>query len=200
METIFLIGILIFSLSSLYFAFMHRKSFNTAALVSLITIASYIVMLEGSFASISADGETVLYTRWLFYALSCSLLMYEIGRSLKFTAQEIATVVYLINIVMITGALSAVFTGGYMLALFAVSTAAYAALVYRILKAKSKNLSFVLRYVLLGWTAFPVVFILAPEGYGLVSATVSVGAYLVLDIFTKIVFYIDGYSTKTLKS
>jgi len=157
-------------------------------------------MLEGSFASISADGETVLYTRWLFYALSCSLLMYEIGRSLKFTAQEIATVVYLINIVMITGALSAVFTGGYMLALFAVSTAAYAALVYRILKAKSKNLSFVLRYVLLGWTAFPVVFILAPEGYGLVSATVSVGAYLVLDIFTKIVFYIDGYSTKTLKS
>ena len=87
-----------------------------------------------------------------------------------------------------------------MLAMFSVSTVTYAAMIYKLVKARSKNLSFALRYILLGWTAFPVVFILAPEGYGLISATVSVGAYLILDIFTKIVFYIDGDSRKVLQS
>ena len=199
METVLVMGIVIFALSSIYFSFMHRRAFNTAALVSLVTIASYIVMLEGSFVVGSAEAETVFYTRWLFYALSCSLLMYEIGRSLKFSKDEIATVVYLINFVMITGALAAVFTEGYMLAMFVVSSLGYSALVYKLVKAKSKNLNFVLRYIIFGWTVFPLVFFFAPEGYGLISATTAAGAYLLLDIFTKIIFYIDGDNRKALK-
>ena len=199
METILIAGILIFLLSSVFFLLTYRRAFNTAALVSLVTIASYIVMLEGTFATVSADGEAVLYTRWLFYALSCSLLMYEIGRSLKFSKEEIATIIYLINIVMITGALSAVFTEGYMLAMFAVSTIAYAVLVYKLFKAKSKNRNFVLRYIAFGWTIFPIVFIVAPEGYGLITAAAAAGAYLLLDILTKIVFYIDGDGSKSIK-
>ncbi len=199
METILIAGILIFLLSSVYFLLTYRRAFNTAALVSLVTIASYIVMLEGTFATVSADGEAVLYTRWLFYALSCSLLMYEIGRSLKFSKEEIATIIYLINIVMITGALSAVFTEGYMLAMFVVSTIAYAVLVYKLFKAKSKNRNFVLRYIAFGWTIFPIVFIVAPEGYGLITAAAAAGAYLLLDILTKIVFYIDGDGSKSIK-
>lgn len=199
METILIAGILIFLLSSVFFLLTYRRAFNTAALVSLVTIASYIVMLEGTFATVSADGEAVLYTRWLFYALSCSLLMYEIGRSLKFSKEEIATIIYLINIVMITGALSAVFTEGYMLAMFVVSTIAYAVLVYKLFKAKSKNRNFVLRYIAFGWTIFPIVFIVAPEGYGLITAAAAAGAYLLLDILTKIVFYIDGDGSKSIK-
>jgi bacteriorhodopsin len=44
--------------------------------------------------------------------------------------------------------------------------------------------------VFFGWTVFPVVFFLAPTGLALISAAVAEMLYLVLDIFTKIVFYI----------
>jgi len=199
MEIILMTGIAIFLLSTVYFALRHRKAFNTAALVSLVTVASYIVMLEGTFALTSADGETVFYTRWLFYALSCSLLMYEIGRSLKFKRDEIATLVYLIIFVMITGTLAAVFTHGYMLAMFVVSSLAFSVIVYKLVKAKSKNVGFVMRYIVFGWAIFPIFFILAPEGYGFITAATSAGVYLALDIFTKIIFYLDSKSQKSLE-
>lgn len=193
METVLLAGIVLFSLSALYFLITHKVSFNTAFLVSLVTIASYLVMYEGTFIILeSTSSEAVYYTRWLFYALSCSLLMYEIGRSLKLKKGDIATLIYLIVVVMITGALSAVYEGSAMLAMFVVSSVAYAALLYRLFIVKSKNKSFVLKYVLTGWTAFPVVFLFAPEGYALITASTAAALYLVLDFFTKIIFYIEG--------
>jgi bacteriorhodopsin len=36
-----------------------------------------------------------------------------------------------------------------------------------------------------------VAFILAPDGFGLIGATSAAIAYLVFDIFTKVLFYID---------
>lgn len=197
METLFLIGAGLFSLSALYFLVSHKVSFNTAFLVSLVTVASYLVMHEGSFITIeSTSSEAVYYTRWLFYALSCSLLMYEIGKSLKLNTGAIATLIYLIVVVMITGALAAVYEGAAMVSMFAVSTIAYIALVYRIFTVKSKNKGFVLKYILAGWTAFPVVFLLAPEGYALITAYTAAVLYLALDIFTKIAFYIEGDKSK----
>ncbi len=197
METIFLIGIGIFSVSALYFLATHKITFNTAFLVSLVTIASYLVMYEGTFVTAeSTTSEAVYYTRWLFYALSCSLLMYEIGRSLKLDKGSIATLIYLIVVVMITGALAAVYEGTAMLSMFVVSSVAYAALLYKIFAAKSKNKAFVLKYILVGWTTFPVVFLFAPEGYALITASTAATLYLLLDVFTKIIFYIEGDSAK----
>lgn len=193
METIFLVGIGIFSLSALYFLVTHRVSFNTAFLVSLVTIASYLVMYEGTFITTeSTTSEAVYYTRWLFYGLSCSLLMYEIGRALKLDKGVIATLIYLIVVVMITGALSAVYEGTAMLSMFAVSTVAYVALLYKIFTVKSKNKAFVLKYILAGWSVFPIVFLFAPEGYALITASTAAILYLLLDVFTKILFYIEG--------
>lgn len=193
METIFLIGIGIFSLSALYFLATHKVSFNTAFLVSLVTVASYLVMYEGSFAlAESTTSEAVHYTRWLFYGLSCSLLMYEIGRALKLDKGVIATLIYLIVVVMITGALSAVYEGTPMLSMFVVSTVAYIALLYKIFTVKSKNKTFVLKYILAGWSVFPVVFLLAPEGYAIITASTAATLYLLLDVFTKIIFYVEG--------
>jgi len=44
---------------------------------------------------------------------------------------------------------------------------------------------------LLGWTGFPLAFLLAPEGFGLITASVAAILYLLLDIFTKLIFYFD---------
>lgn len=196
LETVFLTGIALFTLSSVYFLFDKTKAFNTALLVSLVTVVSYVIMLSSSIVAPAEAGEVAYYTRWLFYGLSCSLLMYEIGRILGKKPDEIAMMVYLIVIVMLTGALSSAWTGGYMIAMFAVSTFAYLLLLQKIFSSKSSNLSFVGRYIIFGWTVFPVVFLLAPDGYGLiVNATAAIG-YLVLDVFTKIIFYVEGRQLK----
>lgn len=195
METVLLVGIVIFAISASYFLFTHKTTFNTAFLVSLVTIASYLVMYEGTFTvTESTTLEAVYYTRWLFYALSCSLLMYEIGRSLKLDTGTVATLIYLIVVTMITGALAAVYEGTAMLTMFIVSSVAYGTLVCKIFSAKSKNRAFILKYILAGWTAFPVVFLFAPEGYALITASTAAALYLVLDVFTKIIFYIEGES------
>ena len=190
-QIIFLVGIGLFSLSSLYFLLAHKKAFNSAFLVSFITIISYLLMYEGSLATVGANDGTVYATRWLFYALSCTLLMYEIGRVLGKTQKETVFLLYLTAIVMTTGAAAAYFTDGFMYVFFAVSTAAYVLLLYPLLTALSPHRAAVAKYIVFGWTGFPIAFLLAPDGFGLITAAWAAVAYLTFDLFTKVVFYLD---------
>ena len=190
-EMVFMVGIALFAAASTYFLFAHKKAFNSAFLVSFITIISYTLMLEGSLVSVGAEGGAVYATRWLFYGLSCTLLMYEIAKFLKKTQAETMFLLYLTVIVMFTGAASAYFDGWYMLGFFALSSVAYVMLVYPLLTAVSPHTSAVSKYTLLGWTGFPVAFLLAPDGYGLISAATAAVLYLLLDVFTKVFFYLD---------
>lgn len=190
-QLIFMGGIVAFTLAAGYFLVAYRKDFNSAFLVSFITIISYLLMFEGGLATVGAGGEAVYATRWLFYTLSCTLLMYEIGRLLGKSTKQIVFMLYLTAIVMCTGAAAAYYEGWYMLAFFAVSTIAYLLLIYPILTANSPHRSAIAKYVILGWTGFPVAFILAPDGFGLITAASAAAAYLVFDLFTKVVFYLE---------
>ena len=192
-DIVFLSGIALFSLSSLYFLFAYKyKEFNSAFLVSFITIISYVLMFEGSLATIGAEGGAVYATRWLFYALSCTLLMYEIGRLLDISTAARVFHIYLTVIVMTTGAAAAYYVDlTLMLAFFAISTLAYILLIYPLLTADSPHRGKVAKYIILGWTGFPVAFLLAPDGFGLITASSAAIAYLAFDFFTKVVFYLD---------
>ena len=190
-EVLLTIGAVIFSISSLVFFFLAKKKFNTAMLVSMVTFTSYVLMLTGDFTSTTADGEAIYYTRWLFYGFSCALLVYEMAKRLGKSAEEIAQLVYLTVIVMITGMFAAMNTELLQVLFFAVSTFAYIILLMKLLQGNKpgplqSQASF---YTLLFWTAFPVVFVLSPVGLGVVSVVVAQGIYLVLDLITKIAFY-----------
>jgi len=190
-ETVFLVGIALLIAASTYFLFAYRKEFNSAFLVSFITIISYTLMLEGSLASVGAEGEAVYATRWLFYGLSCTLLMYEIAKFLKKSLTETIFLLYLTAIVMGTGAAAAYFDGWYMIGFFTLSTVAYVMLMYPLLTAVSPHRGSVAKYILVGWTGFPVAFLLAPDGFGLISAVTAAILFLLLDVFTKVIFYLD---------
>jgi len=190
-EMVFLVGIALFSLASTYFLFTHKKEFNSAFLVSFITIISYTLMLEGSLMTIGAEGGAVYATRWLFYGLSCTLLMYEIAKFLKKSQAETVYLLYLTAIVMVTGAAAAYYDGWYMIGFFALSTVAYVRLVYPLLTAVSPHRAAVAKYILIGWSGFPIAFLLAPDGFGLISATIAAVLFLLLDVFTKVIFYLD---------
>ena len=190
-QIIFAAAIALFASAATYFLLARKKEFNKAFLVSFITIISYTLMLEGSVVSYGVGGEEVHATRWLFYGLSCVLLMYEMARLLGKSVLETAFLLFLIVIVMGTGAAAAYFDGWFKAAFFVISSVAYIIMVYPILTSTSSNRNVLAKYILLGWTGFPLAFLLAPEGFGLITASVAAILYLLLDIFTKLIFYFD---------
>ena len=190
-EMVFIVGIALFAAAATYFLLAYKKDFNSAFLVSFITIISYTLMLEGSLVSVGAGGEAVYATRWLFYGLSCTLLMYEIAKFLNKSLSETIFLLYLTAIVMVTGAAAAFFGGGYMIAFFVLSSVAYVCLVYPLLTSVSPHRAAVAKYILIGWTGFPVAFLLAPDGFGFISAATAAILFLLLDLFTKVIFYFD---------
>ena len=189
MQTIFLLGIIIFCLSAGYFSvFRREKNFNTAFLVSALMAASYVMMYNGLLSVESAAGEVIHWSRWAVYALSCSLLMYSMGQKLHFSGKQHASTISLNILVMFTGSLAAVLSGWSMLVLFGLGGYAYLLQVRPILAHKQATAA-MKNFILFGWGVFPIIFLLAPEGYGLISSTLAAGLYLALDILTKIVYY-----------
>jgi sensory rhodopsin len=189
---IFITGMAVFAIASISFLFTRNKSdgMNKAFLVSFVTLASYALMWDGRFTATSPGGQPIFWTRWLFYAISCSLLMLEIAKAKAITASgKVAELVFLNVIVMGTGTLAAVSTGLVKWLFFILSSIAYLIQIVPILKKKEAG--WINLYILLGWTGFPIVFFLAPTGIGLFGTALAMGLYLVLDIFTKIIFNIQ---------
>jgi sensory rhodopsin len=190
---ILIVGIVVFIVSSAYFYYTGRKKggLNTAFLVSFITLTSYVLMWQGDFAVTSGAGQSIFPTRWLFYGLSCTLLMYEIARLKKVSGGDLAQMIYLTAIVMVTGYLSARAVSPIWCVYFAISAIAYILLMAKVLSVENKAPKWVGRYVLFGWTVFPIVFALAPTGIGVIGAAIANLLYLLLDVYTKIVFNVQ---------
>jgi sensory rhodopsin len=74
---------------------------------------------------------------------------------------------------------------------FAISSIAYIILLIKILSARTEGSGWINIYIYFGWTLFPVIFILAPSGIGIIDSGLSNLFYLILDIFTKIVFSVQ---------
>lgn len=194
-----LAGLVIFAVSSIYFYFAHttRGGLNSAFLVSFVTLISYLLMWQGKMVVVTPTGQPIFWTRWLFYALSCTLLMLEIAQLKGIKAGALVQLLYLTAIVMFTGFLAARDLTATKWIHFAISCVAYALLVIGVLSAKTATSRWVNTYVFFGWTVFPIVFLLAPTGVGVIGAAVANLLYLLLDIYTKIVFSIQLARTPT---
>jgi bacteriorhodopsin len=109
LNLVFVTGLVIFAVSSAYFYFVGRKKagLNSAFLVSFITLISYVLMWQGSLTVVTQAGQPIYWTRWLFYALSCTLLMVEIAQLKQIQGGGLVQLLYLTAIVMVTGFLAA---------------------------------------------------------------------------------------------
>ena len=190
MNVVLFAGIVMFACSSLYFWLTSKKEFNSAFLVSFITLISYIIMYEGRL--LIGDSETGSYwTRWAFYGLSCALLTYEISKQLNIAKGIQWLAVALTPIVMFTGVLASVYSGTYKWIWFVISSIAFLAIAKIYYSTKSAELPRILIYFLFGWSVFPIVFLLSSEGLNIITNSFTGTAYLVLDFFTKIIFYMQ---------
>ncbi len=181
------IGSIIFLATSVYFLYNSKKRFNSAFFVSFITLISYLIMLEGSFIV-----SELLWTRWIGYAISCSLLIFVIAKRIGLDHFKQVTVIFLNIIVMVTGALSSVNTDEFKILFFVIGAVAYCILLFEIFKSNSKKLKPLAPFILYGWSAFPIVFIISNEGLNIISSSISILIYLFLDVITKVVFYLKN--------
>jgi sensory rhodopsin len=192
LNIVLLVGMLSFAGSSAYFYVVGRKGgFNSAFLVSFITLISYVLMWQGNLTVVTEAGQPIFWTRWIFYALSCTLLMVEIARLKEIQGESLVQLLYLTAIVMVTGFLAARDVTSVRWIHFVISSVAYILLVIKVLSVKDSGSKWVSSYIFFGWTVFPIVFLIAPTGLGLIGAAVTNLLYLLLDIFTKIVFYVQ---------
>lgn len=191
-NTIFFIGAFLFAGASAYFWLVNdSKEFNSPLLVTGITTLSYLVMLEGGLATQLADGAVIHWTRWVGYALSCPLLFYAVSSGISSTKRRI-TLSSLMSLVMLTGAFTAVWTGWLFWVGFVFSSFLLAAsLITLYERSDSRDLRPMHKYIWFGWVVFPVVFLFGPSGLYVGSVGVAAFLYLLLDVFTKIVFYAE---------
>jgi sensory rhodopsin len=193
---VFWIGAIIFAISTLMFAFLenrsHRKNmFNSHVFVSFFTAISYFVMAL-ALATVSAEtGQPIYWTRWLFYIGSCSILTLDIATIAKKPNAKRAEVAVFTALTMFCGFLASIIINVDRWWFFGLSTAAYIGMLYTLFKPShegSSNISSIMWFVLLTWSLFPVVWILAPTGFGILAVDVEAILYLALDLTTKIGF------------
>ncbi|MBN1924023.1 MAG: bacteriorhodopsin [Nanoarchaeota archaeon] len=197
-RTIFIIGLFLFLAASTLFPALKKKKDEFTSInmmVSFVTMISYAVLIAGIGAIISPMGNLIYPTRWLFYIISCSLLMYEVGIILKKSKIEILEMIFFNAAVMLTGYFASITLGSAKLVFFSISTAAYLANLLLIHDKTAKENSFmksVKWYVTIMWSLFPITWMLGPTGYELLNTSTAAVIYLLLDIATKTVF---GYYT-----
>ncbi|MGC9350263.1 MAG: bacteriorhodopsin [Anaerolineae bacterium] len=193
LSVVFVAGLVIFAISSAYFYFAgkEKSGLNPAFLVSFVTLVSYVLMWQGDLTVVTDGGASIFWSRWLFYGASCTLLIYEIAQLKQIQGEKLVQLIYLTALVMFTGFLAARDITAVRWIHFVISSVAYVLLVMKILAVKTEASGWVNNYIFFGWTVFPIVFVLAPTGVGLIGAAVANLLYLLLDIYTKIIFNIQ---------
>jgi sensory rhodopsin len=160
-------------------------------LVAFATTVSYVLMALGFLVVTSGFGEPIYWSRWLFYMASCSLLTVSVAIILKQTKPvTLAKIPILTMFVMFCGFLAAFITTIERWWFFAFSAIAYLALLITLFKGIPKegmNLQ-LMWFIIIFWSLFPLVFILAPTGFGLITTFTAAISYAALDVITKIIY------------
>jgi len=199
-EIIFYVGIIVFSFTSFMFFIFKKMNPKVASLnmiVNFTTIASYILMVSGLAVIEATNGQLIYWTRWAFYAMSCSFLMIEISMILRIEKDTKLEIIVFNSLVMVTGLFASITTDLEKWLFFALSSIAYMYVIFLINKNRSEN-KFIIFFVAIFWSGFPVVWLLSPAGFILIDAFWTALLYLVLDLITKV--YFGVHSTMKYKT
>ena len=189
-EIIFYIGIGLFSFTSLVFFVLKKKNPKVASfnmIVNFITVASYILMASGIGAIPASNGDLIYWTRWAFYIVSCSFLMYEISIILGLDKRTTLEIIVFNSMVMITGLFASISEISVKWFFFTLSSIAYLYILFNIAKNRS-NKQFIVIFVVVFWSGFPLVWLFSPAAFVILNSFWTALLYLVLDLITKVYF------------
>jgi sensory rhodopsin len=190
MAAIFGIATVMFSLLSIRSGTNEFLSF-VDIIVAFVTTISYVLMALGFLTVTSIFGEPIYWSRWLFYMASCSLLTLSVAVVLRNTQPvTLAKIPILTMLVMFCGFLAAFITGIERWWFFAFSSIAYIALLITLFKGVPRDgmNSQLMWFIIIFWSFFPLVFLLAPTGFGLITTFIAAIIYAALDVITKLIY------------
>ena len=191
------------TIPSVYFALRDERNQKYYAVLAAITgIASLAYAFTSTgIGTISVNGATFYTSRYVDWLLTTPLLILYLTMLCK-PGKELYALLLGLDVALIGLGIVAIFTEGVLsLTLFGLGAAAYVALAYLLVSelpdrasfaservgivfAKLRNVTVVL------WTLYPVVWLLAPVGFGLMTPGTEMMVIVYLDVITKVGFAI----------
>ena len=169
----------------------EERFFRSNIFVSFITTISYVVMALALGTAVADNGQPIYWTRWLFYIASCSILTLDIAFIAQKPIFRKVEIALFTALTMFCGFLASIIITFDRWWFFALSTAAYIGMLFTLFKRsgdESVKSTSIMSFVMITWSLFPVVWILAPTGFGVFTTFIEAIFYLVLDFMTKIAF------------
>ncbi|SNR50312.1 bacteriorhodopsin [Halorubrum vacuolatum] len=178
------------------------EAIHYATLVGITGIAAvaYVFMALDIGTIVTAVGtlETARYVDWL---LTTPLLLLYLVLLAQPSQRVLATLIIIDVLIIVAGAVAVLTTGPLSWGAFAVGVAAYLGLVYGLLvklpaaaSAKDDRVRAVfgtLRNItIVLWTLYPIVWVLAPTGLGLLTTSTEMLVYVYLDVVSKVGFVV----------
>ncbi len=188
---------------SVYYLFNDPENklyYGVLAAITSIAAVSYTLTSFG-IGTIPVDGATLYVPRYVDWVLTTPLLILYMALLCKPGKQLYALLIGL-DVALILFGVAAIFTDGVLsLALFGAGCLAYLALAYLLVVelpaeaefetdrvamvfTKLRNVTVVL------WTMYPIVWLLAPVGFGFLLPSTEMLVIVYLDIITKVGFAI----------
>ncbi|RLM67363.1 sensory rhodopsin-2 [Halorubrum sp. Atlit-8R] len=178
----------------------HAVYYGTLAGVTGVAALAYLAMALGVGTLSTAVGEleVVRYVDWL---VTTPLILLYLGLLARPSRRVLAGLIG-VDVVVIAGGVTAAATGGTVSwVAFGVAGAAYLALVYGLLVSLPRSASAAgdrvravfgtLRNItVVLWTLYPVVWLLAPTGFGLLTPATEMLVFVYLDIVSKVGFVV----------
>ena len=178
----------------------HAGYYATLAGVTGVAALAYLAMALG-FGTVATPGGDLPVARYVDWLITTPLLLLYLGLLARPSRRLLAGLIA-VDVVIIAGGTAAVVTAGTLSwALFGVAAAAYALLVYGLIVALPSSASTevdrvravfgTLRNItVVLWTLYPVVWVLAPTGLGLLTGSTEMLVFVYLDVVSKVGFVV----------
>jgi len=178
----------------------NRLYYGILAAITAIASVSYTLTALG-IGTIPVDGATFYAPRYVDWLLTTPLLILYMALLCK-PGKQLYGLLIGLDIALILFGVAAIFTEGALsFALFGAGCAAYLALVYLLVVELPANADFAsdrtamvftkLRNItVVLWTLYPIVWLLAPVGFGFLLPSTEMLVIVYLDIITKVGFAI----------
>ncbi|GAA0505315.1 sensory rhodopsin [Halorubrum aquaticum] len=178
----------------------EARYYATLAGVTGIAAVAYTAMGLGV-GNVATPGGTLPAARYADWLLTTPLLIAYLALLVRTDRRTIATLIAVDVVVIAGGVVAVATTGTVSWAAFAVASVAYLGLVYGLLVKLPRSAAaradrvravfYTLRNItVVLWTLYPVVWLLAPTGFGLLTPATEMLVFVYLDFVSKVGFAI----------
>lgn len=176
----------------------HARHYATLAGVTGVAALAYLAMALGFGVASTPSGE-IEAARYLDWLVTTPLLILYLGLLARPPRRVLGGLIAVDVVIIAGGVVAAATTGTVSWVAFGVAGAAYAALVYGLLVTLPRSASAecdrvravfgTLRNItVVLWTLYPVVWLLAPTGFGILTPATEMLVFVYLDVVSKVGF------------